>query len=314
MKKTSIIILLVLIITGLFVACNGDAANSVFGEEELPNVFCFTALEPGSTVKLESFEDTNPNMTAELHDLPAGVKFLYSTDATTWIDYTIETSIALANANDKVYFKAKEKISKLSGFHDYYHFTGTGKVSVQGNIMYLLDPSGNSTEMEDYAFASLFKDNTALVSATDLLLSSEALSEGCFLAMFSGCTSLTDAPELNATVLGTACYQSMFYGCTSLTKAPVLPATVLANNCYECMFLSCEALTTAPQLSATTLADDCYKSMFYKCANLATAPVFDVTVKNNLKTNETYASKYAKGIFYNTLIPQSDFNAKCFAQ
>lgn len=34
----------------------------------------------------------------------------------------------------------------------------------------------------------------------------------------------------------------MFYGCTSLTAAPDLPATVLKTSCYEYMFYSCNAL------------------------------------------------------------------------
>ena len=34
--------------------------------------------------------------------------------------------------------------------------------------------------------------------------------------MFSGCTSLTQAPSLTATMLATYCYHYMFEGCTSL--------------------------------------------------------------------------------------------------
>jgi hypothetical protein len=36
--------------------------------------------------------------------------------------------------------------------------------------------------------------------------------------MFSGCTSLTEAPELPSTVMKERCYEKMFYGCTSLTN------------------------------------------------------------------------------------------------
>jgi hypothetical protein len=43
--------------------------------------------------------------------------------------------------------------------------------------------------------------------------------------MFSGCTSLKEAPELPATTLTVGCYEGMFNGCTSLIKAPELPAT-----------------------------------------------------------------------------------------
>ena len=60
--------------------------------------------------------------------------------------------------------------------------------------------------------------------------------------MFYGCTGLTQAPELPATVLAYRCYYGMFYECTGLTQAPELPATVLADSCYSNMFSDCTAL------------------------------------------------------------------------
>ena len=60
----------------------------------------------------------------------------------------------------------------------------------------------------------------------------------------------------------------MFDGCTRLTSAPELPATVLAANCYNGMFQYCDNLTKAPELPATTLTYWCYHSMFQGCYNL----------------------------------------------
>ena len=57
--------------------------------------------------------------------------------------------------------------------------------------------------------------------------------------MFSGCTGLTEAPELPATTLAASCYNYMFSGCTGLTEAPELPATTLAASCYNYMFSGC---------------------------------------------------------------------------
>ena len=51
--------------------------------------------------------------------------------------------------------------------------------------------------------------------------------------MFTGCSSLTKAPELPATELKEGCYLNMFNECTSLIQAPELPATVLDNSCYD---------------------------------------------------------------------------------
>ena len=61
----------------------------------------------------------------------------------------------------------------------------------------------------------------------------------------------------------------MFSGCTGLTQAPELPATQIAEHCYEGMFSGCTALTQAPVLPATQLAEDCYSSMFSGCTNLS---------------------------------------------
>jgi hypothetical protein len=66
----------------------------------------------------------------------------------------------------------------------------------------------------------------------------------CYCRMFSGCTSLTKAPELPATTLASSCYRYMFSGCTSLTQAPELPATTLASYCYSYMFDGCTKLNS----------------------------------------------------------------------
>jgi hypothetical protein len=61
----------------------------------------------------------------------------------------------------------------------------------------------------------------------------------------------------------------MFTGCTSLTVAPELKATTLANYCCSNMFRNCTNLTVAPELKATTLVNSCYMNMFYGCTKLA---------------------------------------------
>ena len=86
--------------------------------------------------------------------------------------------------------------------------------------------------------------------------------------MFSGCTSLTTAPELPATTLAESCYYKMFSGCTKLKSAPKLPATKLVIQCYYSMFSGCKSLTTAPDLPAQTLVIRCYNFMFDNCSSL----------------------------------------------
>ena len=60
----------------------------------------------------------------------------------------------------------------------------------------------------------------------------------------------------------------MFSGCRSLTKAPELPATKLADSCYSYMFDNCESLTQAPALPAKYLKFSCYYIMFSRCSKL----------------------------------------------
>ena len=65
----------------------------------------------------------------------------------------------------------------------------------------------------------------------------------------------------------------MFSGCTSLTQAPALPATTLGQDCYWGMFGHCSSLTDAPSLPATTLVSGCYRRMFEYCTNLSSIDV-----------------------------------------
>jgi len=66
--------------------------------------------------------------------------------------------------------------------------------------------------------------------------------------MFEGCSALTSAPNLYASVgnVDTYCYYCMFKDCTALITAPIMLSSTLANYCYGSMFFGCSALTTAP--------------------------------------------------------------------
>ena len=124
------------------------------------------------------------------------------------------------------------------------------------------------------------------------------LANGCYRYMFTGCTSLTTAPELPATTLADECYRSMFNGCTSLTTAPsVLPATTLTQYCYVTMFNGCTSLTTAPVLPATTLTDYCYDSLFYGCSSLNYIKAMFTTTPISTYTQNWVSDVAATGTF-----------------
>ena len=94
---------------------------------------CFEAVDAGATIAL----------TCNGNNLKTAT-FQTSTDGQSWSDYTYATNITLANAGDKVYFKAKaDNTSIVRNSSNYFKFTtaqSSKKVKVSGNVMSLLAP------------------------------------------------------------------------------------------------------------------------------------------------------------------------------
>lgn len=84
--------------------------------------------------------------------------------------------------------------------------------------MSLINYADEFATLPNAAFTSLFSASQ-IYGAHELILP-DHVSERCYYKMFSGCTSLTTAPELPATTLADFCYYNMFYGCTNLQTAP----------------------------------------------------------------------------------------------
>ena len=210
------------------------------------DALCFTAEEANSTVAMKK-NGSAPTVSLE-----------YSTDGVTWNPFVVgSTTVTLANIGDKVYMRATSagNTGMSSSYTNYNQFLMMGKISASGNVNTLLDQNGNAT-LTRYCYSGLFTGCTSLTTAPEL--PATTLANFCYENMFNGCTSLTSAPELPATTLADYCYSNMFNGCTSLTQSPELPATAIPNNCYKSMFAGCTSLTTAPKLPATKLNDYCY--------------------------------------------------------
>ncbi|MEE3482725.1 MAG: leucine-rich repeat protein [Bacteroidales bacterium] len=265
--------------TGTFICPKALALE--YGEDRIPegwtvkfiddtvaaetNYLTFTAEEDGSTFGIVHTGENNPDVQ-------------YSLDGgETWTALAAGDTITLAHKGDKALLKGNNPQGfSFSRWNKYSSFTMTGKVAASGSVMSLIDGIGKTLVVPaDYCFYALFKGCTSLTQAPEL--PATTLAEGCYQSMFSGCTSLTQAPELPATSLSNYCYLDMFSGCTSLTEAPELPATTLAGGCYYYMFEGCTSLTQAPELPATTLAEGCYQSMFSGCTSLTQAPELPAT-------------------------------------
>ena len=197
---------------------------------------------------------------------------------TTWDGTTTLSSVD--NDGEYVLYLRGTGNTVITGNDQNYRWVLTGSnIACIGNIENLLDyatiESGNHPTMADYCYTDMFSGCTSLTQAP--ALPATTLPRECYSNMFKGCTNLTQAPALPATTLVNYCYQYMFYGCISLTQVPTLPATTLASSCYYSMFYGCTSLTKAPALPATTLADYCYYSMFYGCTSLTQAPALPAT-------------------------------------
>jgi len=187
------------------------------------------------------------------------------------------------NEGDKLYVRSYESNSWL-GSGSMNMFSISGNVKLSGNIMALLNINPGSASMFKDCFSYLFGES-AITDASELILPSTNLTNGCYYNMFRGCSSLVKTPELPATQLANDCYKYMFKNCSSLVNAPVLPATTLTEGCYHSMFDGCSSLVNAPKLPATTLAKLCYENMFKDCSNLVKAPELPATtLKENCYT------------------------------
>ena len=249
---------------------------------------------PGPDLKQPlTFEALNDNTTINFHynGDPGDEKTIeVSTDGgQTWTEKTASaggTALATLGAGEKLLVRGNNSAySDNDGFQNFFH--ATGDAYVYGNIMSLVSSEGfdELDEVGENAFVFLFCDwgrgfSGAWLRSKEgepLLLPATTLAMSCYSRMFSGCTGLTEAPELPATTLAVGCYSGMFFGCTGLTEAPELPATTLAEGCYAEMFSGCTGLTEAPELPATTLAVHCYAVMFAGCTCLTEAPELPAT-------------------------------------
>lgn len=235
----------------------------------------------------------------------ANITYLaYSIDnGKTWVKETGSFTTPVVKKGNAILWKGKGNTFNRSSF------SATGKFSAKGNIMSLLYGEEDFMHKKSFsatdALSYLFYNNTKLVDAGELQLPATTLANSCYYNMFSGCSSLQNAPQLPATTLANSCYSNMFRGCTALTKAPELPAETLAKNCYYFMFYGCTALTKAPELPATTLTDWCYNKMFCGCTSLTQAPELPATTF--LKYNCYYEMfKGCKNLMSVTMLAPSD--------
>ncbi len=170
-------------------------------------------------------------------------------------------------ANDKVKLK-----SDALALTYYEQIEISMPFNLEGNIFSLLKGDDfinpGLTKYYDGAFFQFFM-GSKVVSAKNLILPSMK-GPSFYEGLFSGCKSLTSAPQLLATTLQNRCYYNMFSNCTSLTTAPQLPATTLAERCYQGMFYGCSNLNYIKMLATDISASDCLDGWVNGVASIGT--------------------------------------------
>ena len=154
------------------------------------------------------------------------------------------------------------KDSALEANINYIKVTGLTAEALKGESVYPSSP-------EPSPLGKILKANETKKVALKFDGSIAGLTD--MRACFSGCTSLTQAPDIPASVTNMS---DCFHGCTSLTQAPDIPANV--TGMYRC-FSGCTSLTQAPDIPASVT----YMSVcFYGCTSLTQAPQIPEHVTN----------------------------------
>ena len=165
----------------------------------------------------------------------------YSKDKSDWtetvVDSTDQTITILVSTGDKVYLQGNAlRWAITPGPPSSASINSTANIIASGNIMSLLygeefkDKTAFPNEA-GFVFYELFKNNTHLINAENLILPATTLTQYCYYGMFQGCSSLTTAPTLPATKLASNCYSSMFYGCSKLNNITMLATNISASYC-----------------------------------------------------------------------------------
>ncbi|MCR5362464.1 MAG: chitobiase/beta-hexosaminidase C-terminal domain-containing protein [Bacteroidales bacterium] len=189
--------------------CQSDVASASF---ETLACLTFTATVAGSTVSL-----------VEEGTMTYAPALEYSTDGgATWQTLSYSSAITLANVGDFVHVRATQGTTNVfwESSANRAHFAMTGGIEASGSVLSLIDADWCDDTIatgltQPYQLAGLFFGcGAALLSAPDL--PAVTATEGCYYAMFEGCTALTGRVRIRLTALDTLSCARMFYGCASL--------------------------------------------------------------------------------------------------
>ena len=283
---------------------NGDDTDN-FGDNAIPkddsnrwNVHNYT-----SDLKFTSKQAGSTIRYHKTGTLITDLDMQYSYDDINWESWAADTNITLNN-EQAIYVRNNSNTLSLSD-SNYVTFEMSGKIAASGDINTLI----NRSNLSSYCYYKLFSGCTALTEPPELI--SRNLAEGCYSNMFNGCTNLTQAPDLPAITLTSNCYANMFSGCNRLSAPPSMRATILANRSCYYMFSGCTSLTQAPALNVMTMEAGCYLGMF-SGSGLVNAPELPATILANSCYNNMFSG--CQNLEYAPMdLPATNLAESCYA-
>ncbi len=274
-----------------------DNTNQVLlWEKTTPNYLCFTdASGSSNTLTLTKYNTNGQAPTTNLE---------YSIDKVnwnTWVETNNVRSYTIP-ANGKVYLRGDNTAFGYGdNTTDYHNFSSTGNINASGDLMTLLDKSGNLRTVGVAAFRQIFRNwsnlktppsisatiagrlsfNNAFsysgITSSPEIFVTETTGQSSFYQAFYHCESLVNAGAIHTTDLTNAhTFSETFYYCTALVKAPSFTLNSINGGTNHCMYMfrRCTNLTnvSALKLNATSLGVASYRGMFFDCKNLVTPP------------------------------------------
>ena len=223
----------------------------------------------------------------------------YSTNGYVWTiwDGTTTLNSGLLNGKQQLLLRGKNNTTLTNinsaindtNINTNWEITGSN-ISIDGNLIDLLDCTNTITSINPYCFYGLFKDNSSLIDITQLI-SLDTLTNYCYSYMFENCTNLLKTIDLPVEELTTGCYKGMFKGCTKLGTISNLTSSTLAESCYANMFEDCSSIIEPIELNATVLPNYCYEAMFKGTSvNISSSDINNYTKIYKIPSNTTATS------------------------
>ena len=246
---------------------------------EPTNPMTLTALEAGSTVGYSLAGTWGTS-----REFPV---IEYSTDGgSTWSTMVQDTPVTLANVGDSIQLRSSTGDNFAYTTSIYTKITGTGQLKLSGNLLSMQQDFAYHQKFTHNGFMGLFRQNTAIVDASEFIPRVQALSKTyCLGYLFYGCTGLVTGCQIpdnyvdpNGLSSVGSCYYDMFYGCASMTRGPDrLPCKYATKSMYYNMFYNCSALEKAPEIDVEFVdnaanAASVFNGMFYGCSSLVEPP------------------------------------------